>query len=75
MIDHHHYNGAERALIRHQLSNPRETYPPVRVRCERRRLGFGHDTCLSVASNGVITFFTVRRVHGVWEFRAVGGVA
>lgn len=64
----HHYNRTERALIRHQVNDPREMYAPVRVRCDKR-------VCLSVAANGVITFFNVRHIHGVYEFRKVGQVA
>lgn len=68
-----HLNAAERALTAHVRH--RYHTVPVRVKCRRKSYGLGEATCMSVARDGVITFFTASKVHGKYEFKAVGGIA
>lgn len=78
MIVGHHYTPVERAMIRHQLRDPHERFPAIKVRCYGRGALWMPDknpVCVVMTVDAVTTYYRYSRVHGVYQFRAVGGVA
>lgn len=75
MITAHHYTPVERAMIRHQLRDPHERFPAIRVRCYGRGYIDSKPTCMVMTADAVTTYYRYSRVHGVYTFRMMGQVA